>query len=148
LLAQYAYHLSEDNNQTSGDCASCKKTLKCLRKESPIKIDQINYDGSGTREWLIEDWNELSAYLQHVESICPESRPELEFVMFVKGSNVCPLPFFTPLSLSLYRLYNACGENHLPFPGAVIDQSAIYIQAAGILSAERNCFLKAMQKNG
>jgi hypothetical protein len=117
------------------DCASCKSDRKCFYKTDTLIIDQAEF-GKGRKRWEIKDWDGLCEYIDHFESLVGPI-DELEAIYFVSGSDICPIPFITDLSVELSKMDGICGEHLFPYPGAYFDQLSIYIQAKEIIAGER-----------
>lgn len=127
----------------SFDCASCRgKNRKCLFFQRRLRIDQIDYDSSGKKTWYISSIEDLNRYIDHVQSICSYDLPEIDAVLLVKGTDVCPIPFFTPLSIELLKMVQFCGDSHFPYPGGYLDQLLIYVDAYSVIRAEENACQK------
>jgi hypothetical protein len=89
--------------------------------------------GKGKKRWRLRSAEEAEDYIASITSEFPQI-PELEALLHLCGSDVCPIPVITPLSAELARMYNFCRDK-FPYPGGFHDQLAIYVQAAGVISS-------------
>lgn len=146
---QFKHFLSTKGSPGQFDCASCRgKDRKCLLYQKEIEIKQIDYDASGSRLWHIGDIADIERYWDALDAMRNSGAivgDEFYSLYLVQGSQVCPIPIISNLSIELFQMHKACGENRWPYAGGYFDQLAIYLQAAAVINSEESRLMREYQ---
>ena len=135
MLVRYADMVKESKDPASHDCAHCREAgNNCFSYRDsfvvgvPAKPEVGKFPISEKA-----DVPEFMAWYRRHRGV-----PFSNDLALLKDAGICPAPLLTPLSVQLYNLYQDCqasGQCRL-VPGGYYDQSAFFIRAMGIISAE------------
>jgi len=146
LLAQFQDYLSDIENPRLFNCASCQgRYRKCLFFHNEIEIEQPDFNGRGRKKWKIKSIEDAEGYLNSAMADAPDLM-EIDHLLLLSGTNLCPIPLITPLSRELYKMHSLCGNGLFPYPGGYLDQLAIFIDANSIISAEEAALFRRRTK--
>ena len=143
---QFRDYLREVDNPKSFDCISCQgKNHKCLLYEKKVELEQPDFEGRGRKKWSFRKPEDVEDYLMENTARVPGTL-EIEHLLVFAGTDVCPIPIITPLSVELARMNNFCQGGQFPYPGGYLDQLEIFIQAASIIGGEESDLMKRRRK--
>lgn len=145
---QYQDFLSEVDRPERYDCARrAKDHPKCLSVQAEFEIQVTDFAGGiGKHKRIIKNAEDIWKYLEYARDLVPEYN-EIQHLLIVSGTDICPAPLFSRLSLELWNMVVFCGENRFPYPGGYFDQLAIFIDAARIINSERARLLRKRMKD-
>lgn len=113
------------------DCASCKGDMhRCLLHNQSVELQVPEMPG---RILTVDKQNYSKIFPVWFEAVGHSFTPEwLIFSHF----DLCPIPIFTPFSITAIQLYNATGGmGKFISPSHFLSQPAIYIDAIETISA-------------
>lgn len=143
---QFRDYLAEVDNPKSFDCISCQgRNHKCLLYDKSIELEQLDFEGKGRRKWVFQKPEDVEDYLAESIIQVPDSL-EIEHLLLFAGTDVCPIPIITPLSMELARMNSFFQAGGFPYPGGYLDQLEIFIQAASVIAGEESDLLKRRRK--
>lgn len=147
---QYQNLLSRSDNPERYDCTGRSQNHpKCLYGLDSFEINVPDFKGGiGSHTRRISGPAEVFRYLDYAMRLVPEYT-EIEHLLIVSGIDVCPAPLISPLSIELNRMYQFMKSGIPPVAGGYLDQTTIFIEAAGIMASEENRISKkALAKDG
>lgn len=143
---QFRDYLGEVDNPKSFDCISCQgRNHKCLLYEKKIKVEQLDFEGKGKKKWVFQKPEDVEDYLTESITRVPGTL-EIEHLLIFAGTDVCPIPVITPLSVELARVNSFFQAGGFPYPGGYLEQLEIFIQATSVISAEESDLMRRRRK--
>jgi len=144
---QYQNLLSRSDDLKRYDCTGgSKHHPKCLYALESFEINVPDFQGGIRHTRRISSPADVFDYLDYAMRLVPEY-DELEHLLLVSGIDICPVPLISPLSIELNRMYQFNRNGIPPVAGGYLDQTTIFIEAAGIMASEENRISKKASKN-